>query len=388
MRRTVLVAAIGCMFALMAPPQPAAAQDRVTIGVLTALTGPLAAPGRFQMNGFNLAVEELNEAGGIQVGNRRLRVELRTYDTRGNPAEGATAMQRLTTVDRVPVVLGELSSGVVAAIGPIAADNEVPFVMTVPTGPNLTKQNNRYMFRVNAHNDQLTVALAEVVRARSWQPLAFIAWNNDAGRGGVAGMRSALPQGWPIAYTGFFNVGEVDFSAHVTNMRNAGARAVMLLMDEEPGSLAISQIRAAGLSVQLIGTLAMGSDRFLARLDAARLNGMVQYNAFPPNAPIARIQNFSRRYRAKFNEEAHGFAAQSYDGLMVAAAAITAAGTATDARRVRDALARTDHQGVIGQIRFDAEGQANPPIYVTEWCPDGRRRIVAPADVAADCGAG
>ncbi|MBL8839183.1 MAG: ABC transporter substrate-binding protein [Alphaproteobacteria bacterium] len=376
------------MFALMGLPQPAAAQDRVTIGVLTALTGPLAAPGRFQMNGFNLAVEELNEAGGIQVGNRRLRVELRTYDTRGNPAEGATAMQRLTTVDRVPVVLGELSSGVVAAIGPIAADNEVPFVMTVPTGPNLTKQNNRYMFRVNAHNDQLTVALAEVVRARGWQPLAFIAWNNDAGRGGVAGMRSALPQGWPISYTGFFNVGEVDFSAHVTNMRNSGARAVMLLMDEEPGSLAISQIRAAGLSAQLIGTLAMGSDRFLARLDAARLNGMVQYNAFPPNAPIARIQNFSRRYRAKFNEEAHGFAAQSYDGLMVAAAAITAAGTATDARRVRDALARTDHQGVIGQIRFDAEGQANPPIYVTEWCADGRRRIVAPADVVADCGAG
>ncbi len=388
MRRSILAAALFCIAALGVAPRETLAQDRVTIGVLTALTGPLAAPGRFQMNGFNLAVEELNEAGGIQVGNRRLRVELRTYDTRGNPAEGATAMQRLTTVDRVPVVLGELSSGVVAAIGPIAADNEVPFVMTVPTGPNLTKQNNRYMFRVNAHNDQLTQALATVARERNWQPLAFIAWNNDAGRGGVSGMRAALPQGWPIAYTGFFNVGEVDFSAHVTNMRNAGARAVMLLMDEEPGSLAIAQIRAAGLPVQLIGTLAMGSDRFLARLDAARLNGMVQYNAFPPNAPIQRIQNFSRRYREKFNEEAHGFAAQSYDGLMVAAAAITAAGSATDGRRVRDALARTDYNGVIGRIRFDAEGQADPPVYVTEWCADGRRRIIAPADAQAECGGG
>ena len=388
MRRSILAAALFCIAALGVAPRETLAQDRVTIGVLTALTGPLAAPGRFQMNGFNLAVEELNEAGGIQVGNRRLRVELRTYDTRGNPAEGATAMQRLTTVDRVPVVLGELSSGVVAAIGPIAADNEVPFVMTVPTGPNLTKQNNRYMFRVNAHNDQLTQALATVARERNWQPLAFIAWNNDAGRGGVSGMRAALPQGWPIAYTGFFNVGEVDFSAHVTNMRNARARAVMLLMDEEPGSLAIAQIRAAGLPVQLIGTLAMGSDRFLARLDAARLNGMVQYNAFPPNAPIQRIQNFSRRYREKFNEEAHGFAAQSYDGLMVAAAAITAAGSATDGRRVRDALARTDYNGVIGRIRFDAEGQADPPVYVTEWCADGRRRIIAPADAQAECGGG
>ena len=385
MRRFLLAASLAWAMAMTA--SPVLAQERVVIGVLTALTGPLAAPGRFQMNGFNLAVDALNEAGGIQVGSRRLRVELRAYDTRGNPAEGASGMQRLTTVDRVPVVLGEVSSAVVAAIGPIAADNEVPFVMTVPTATSLTQQGNQFLFRVNAHSDQLTEGLAALVRERGLQPLAFIAWNNDAGRGGVTGMRAAMPQGWGFAYAGYFNVGEVDFSAHVTNIRNSGARAVMLMMDEEPGSLAISQIRAAGLPVQLIGTLAMGSDRFLTRLDAARLAGMLQYSAFPPNAPIPRIQAFARRYREKFNEEAHGFAAQSYDGLMIAAAAITAAG-ALDGRRVRDALARTDYQGVIGPIRFDATGQASPPIYVTEWCADGRRRIVAPADMRADCGAG
>ena len=161
----------------------------------------------------------------------------------------------------------------------------------------------------------------------------------------------------------------------------------MLFMDEEPGSLAISQIRAAGLNVQLIGTLAMGSDRFLSRLDAQRLAGMVQYNAFPPNAPAPRIQAFSRRYQARFNEEAHGFAAQSYDGLMMAAAAIRAANGLQGAR-VRDALARITHEGVTGTLRFDAEGQAHPPVYVTEWCPDGRRSILFPAELAAGCGAG
>jgi branched-chain amino acid transport system substrate-binding protein len=258
----------------------------------------------------------------------------------------------------------------------------------VPTGPSLTKQRNRWVFRVNAHNDMLGKALADFVAQRDWKPLAFIAWNNDAGRGGVAGMRAALPAGWPIAYTGYFNVGEVDFSAHITNIRNAGARAVMLFMDEEPGSLAIAQIRAAGLQVQLIGTLAMGSDRFLSRVDAQRLAGMVQYNAFPPNAPLPRIQEFSRRYRARFNEEAHGFAAQSYDGLMMAAAAIAAAGDATNGARIRDALARIEHEGVTGHLRFDAEGQADPPVYVTEWCPDGRRSILYPTDMAAGCGAG
>lgn len=386
LRRRTVSAAIGA--SLLGAATGARAQGgAITLGILTALSGPLAAPGRFQMNGFNLARDELNEAGGIELGNRRLRVDLRVYDTRGNPAEGASAMQRLTTVDRVPVVLGELSSGVVPAVAPIAEENEVPFIMTVPTGPTLTRGRNRFLFRVNAHNDQLGKSLADFVVGRGWRPLAFIAWNNDAGRGGVQGMREALPAGFPISYTGYFNVGEVDFSAHITNIRNSGARAVMLFMDEEPGSLAISQIRAARLDVQLIGTLAMGSDRFLARLDAQRLSGMVQYNAFPPNAPMPRIQAFSQRYRARFNEEAHGFAAQSYDGLMMAAAAIRAAG-APEGRRIRDALARIEHQGVTGTLRFDAQGQADPPVYVTEWCPDGRRSILFPAEMAAGCGAG
>ena len=387
MSRRTVSAAIAAGLAGMARSARAQSAGTVTFGISTALSGPLAAPGRFQMNGFNLARDTLNEAGGIEVGARRLRVELKVYDTRGNPAEGASAMQRLATVDRVPVVLGELSSGVVPAQAPIAEENEIPYIMTVPTGPTLTKSRNPYLFRVNAHNDMLGQALADFIATRDWKPIAFIAWNNDAGRGGVRSMQQALPQGFPVAYTGYFNVGEVDFSAHITNIRNANARAVMLFMDEEPGSLAISQIRAAGLQVQLIGTLAMGSDRFLERLDAQRLSGMVQYNAFPPNAPIPGIADFSRRYRARFNEEAHGFAAQSYDGLMVAAAAIRAAGS-TEGKRIRDALARIEYDGVTGKIRFDAEGQAHPPVYVTEWCPDGRRSILYPAESAAGCGAG
>lgn len=374
------------MFAALAAPA-ALAQGKITIGVVTALTGPLAAPGKFQMNGFRLAEEEINKAGGVQVGNQKLPIELKVYDTRGNPSEGASAMQRLATVDKVPLVLGELSSGVAAAIGPIADDNELPFIMTVPTGPNLTEQGQKYVFRVNAHNTQLNAALSDFLAKQGWHPVAFIAWNNDAGRGGVNGMKQMLSTA-KDGYVGYFNVGEVDFTSHVSNIRANKAQAVMLLMDEEPGALAIKQIRDAGLKVHLVGTLAMGSDRFLKRLDAKRLDGMVQYNAFPPNLATPRIRNFSERYKAKYGEEAHGFAAQSYDGLMVAVSAIQRAGTVSKGSAIRDALAKTDHQGVIGPIRFDRKGQASPPVYVTQWCPDGTRRVLYPESMKAGCGAG
>jgi branched-chain amino acid transport system substrate-binding protein len=365
----------------------AAAQGKVTLGIVTSLSGPMAAPGKFQMNGFRLAEEEINGGGGFALGGSRYTLELKAYDTRANPAEGASAMQRLATVDKVPVVLGELHSGVAAAEAPIAQDYGVPLILTIPTGPNLTEQGNRFLFRANANNDQLTQALAEFIAKQGWTPLAFIAWNNDAGRGGVNGMKKLL--GDPkIGYVGYFNVGEVDFSSHVSNIRAGNARAVMLLMDEEPGSLAIKQIRDAGLKTQLVGTLAMGSDRFLKRLDAARLEGMVQYNAFPPNADVPRIRAFSERYRKKYGEEAHGFAAQSYDGLMLAVAAMQKAGSVTDGRKIRDALAAIEHDGVIGRIKFDAKGQAHPPVYVTQWCTDGKRRILYPESLKADCGAG
>ena len=59
-------------------------------------------------------------------------------------------------------------------------------------------------------------------------------------------MRKELPKSVEFGYVGYFNVGEVDFSSHIANIRSSGAKAVMLLMDEEPGALAIKQIRDAG----------------------------------------------------------------------------------------------------------------------------------------------
>ncbi len=384
MRKLLLTTALAAAF--MAPA--AYADETVTIGIVTAQTGPLAAPGKFQMNGFNLAVDEINGNGGFQVGDTTYMLELKVYDTRCNAAEGASAMQRLATVDQVPIVLGELCSPVAAAEAPIAQDFQVPLVVTVPTASSLTEQGNPYFFRVNANSGQLNAALAAFVETIDSEPLSFIAWNNDTGRGGANGMRELLPEDFEFGYIGFFNVGEVDFANHITNIRNEDSKAIMLLMDEEPGALAIRQIRDAGLDAKLIGTLAMGSNRFLDRLNAEYLNGMVQYSSFPPNAPMERIKNFSDTYKEKYGEESHGFAAQSYDGVFVAVEAMKAAGTTTDGAAIRDALAEISVDGVIGTISFDEKGQASPPVYITEWCEDGSRKIIAPEDLVADCGAG
>lgn len=388
MVRPFLAAVVCALASLSALNSAGAAEKSLEIGIVGARTGPLAAAGKFQFNGFELAVDHINQTGGIKIGSDTYKVALKIYDTHCNAAEGASAMERLASVDHVPVVLGEVCSPTAAAEAPIASDYSIPLILTVPTAPDLTKQGNTFLFRVNADTDQLSKALAAYVAQNNWSPLAFIAWNNDAGRGGVNGMKALLPKNIAIGYVGYFDVGTVDFSSDVTNIRKSGARAVMLLMDEEPGALAIRQIRDGGLDVQLVGTLAMGSDRFLKRLDAKYLDGMVQYNAFPPGAPAPRIVEFAKTYRTKFGEEAHGFAAQSYDGLMLAAKAMQAAGTVTDGAAIRKALSAQSYDGVIGHIQFDGNNQAHPPVYVTQWCKDGTRKIDFPTDMKSACGAG
>jgi len=380
-----LVAGAAAVALVVSSPSSA---ETLTIGIVSATTGPLAAPGKFQLNGFKLAAEEVNAKGGVSVGGKTYKVELKIYDTHCNAAAGASAMQRLASVDKVPVVLGELCSSVAAAEAPIAKDFKLPLILTVPTGPSLTRGGNPYLFRVNSHAALLNKGLAAFIAAKGWSPISYIAWNNDAGRGGVRTLGAQLPKNIKNAYTGYFNVGEVDFSSHISNIRAKNAKAVVLLMDEEPGSLAIKQIRSSGLNIQLIGTLAMGSNRFLKRLDKKTIAGMVQYSAFPPKADVPRIKNFSARYEKKYGEEAHGFAAQSYDGLMIALAAMKNGGTVTDRNRIREELAKIDYTGVMGKIRFDKNGQASPPVYITEWCDDGTRKILAPADAAAGCGKG
>ena len=273
----------------------AAAERTLEIGIVTARTGPLAAPGKFQLNGFQLAVDELNKGGGVKIGGATYQLALKVYDTHCNAAEGASAMQRLANVDHVPVVLGEVCSPAAAAEAPVASDYSMPLILTVPTAPDLTKQGNTFLFRVNSDTDQLNKALAIYVGQNHWSPLSFIAWNNDAGRGGVNGMKTLLPKDIAVGYVGYFDVGVVDFSSDVTNIRKSGAHAVMLFMDEEPGALSASvKCATPALIPSWLGRSPWARTAFSNASDAKYLDGMVQYSAFPPGAPLPRIQNLAR----------------------------------------------------------------------------------------------
>lgn len=362
--------------------------NTVTVGIVSPGTGSAAARGVLQLNGFKLAVEHIRKSGGFTVAGEKYAVALKIYDTKCSAEEGSTAMRDLTASDRVPVVLGEICDEAADAEARIAQQHGVPIVFTAPTGDGLTSDNNPWVFRVNPRQRQLVAALAQYIGGQAWSPLAMIARNSDAGRLGVHNMKALLPRAIHSGYVGYFNSGAEDFAGHIAQLRKTTAAAALLLMDAEPASALIIQLHKAGLKIPLAGMPATGSDSFGRRLDGDHLDGMVQAAVFPPEADVPGIKSFGARYRTMYKSDPHGLAAHAYDGLFAAVDAMRRAGTVSDAKAVRDALTRTDLPGISGRVRFDATGQSAPPVYITGWCADGKRRILAPKMAVAPCGKG
>ncbi len=360
--------------------------NTVTLGIVSPTTGSAASRGMLQLNGFRLAAEHIRKSGGFTVAGKKFGVEFKIRDSGCNADGGAKAMRELTGADRVPVVLGEICDEAAGAEAAIARKRGVAIVFTGPTGDALTAGDNSWVFRINARRRQIDAALADYIGAQPWSRVAVIARNSDSGRLGVRRMKLLLPGPIGRGYVGFFNSGAEDFAGHIAKLH--AADAALLLMDQEPASALIRQLRDAGLTIPLAGLPATGSVAFGRRFEGDQLDGVFQTTVFPPRANVPGIKSFGAAYRSKYQSEPNGFAAHAYDGVFAAVDAMRRAGTVSDAKAVRGALARTDMPGVTGPIRFDTTGQNAPPVFITGWCAGGKRRILAPKSAAAPCGKG
>ncbi len=357
----------------------AVAQQIVSVGIVSATSGPLAEAGKSQLSGFKLAAKELKKAGGFTVGGKKYVIDLKIHDTRCGVDEGSAAIRNLVRRDRVPVVLGEVCDSAAVAEAAAARQLEVPIVFTAPTLDGLTTEENSWVFRINAPARQLNSVMAKFIAERRWSPLAFLARDDALGRKRVARIKDVLPGGIRRGHVGYFDAAAPDFAPLIAKLRSTGAAAVMLLTDAKFGGKAIKQIQAAGLDLRIIGSPENGGDQSA---------GMVRIITFAPEAEIPAVRNFDTRYRAEFNQSPDGYAAASYDGLFVVVDAMRRAGSVADAEAIRDALAKTRLNGVTGPIRFDETGQSAPTVYVTGQCEKSGRRILAPAHIAGSCGGG
>jgi branched-chain amino acid transport system substrate-binding protein len=354
-----LIANAGCNSASTNPEQ------EILLGHYASLTGSEATFGQSTENGIQLAVEEINAAGGVDG----KQVKVITYDDKGDPREAGSAVTRLISRDRVVAVLGEVASSLSLAGGQICQDNGVPMVSPSSTNPKVTKIGDR-IFRVCFIDPFQGSVCAKFARESEQIKATTAAILYDQSAAYAVGLQEEFEKafvalGGKIATKQTYQAGDSDFAAQLTSIRAANPQVVFVPgYYTDVGAIAI-QARKLGLSVPLLGGDGWDSSK-LGEIGGEAIDGCFYSNHYSHEDPNPKVQDFLKKYQAKFGEIPDGLAALGYDAAIILCQAIDRA-ESTDGAKIATELAATkDYDGVTGNISIDADRNAVKPAVMLE----------------------
>jgi branched-chain amino acid transport system substrate-binding protein len=342
-----------------AAPAPAKAEapaaTTVKIGHVAPLTGGIAHLGKDNENGARMAVDEINAAGGLDVGGAKVKLELVAEDDKADPKEGTLAAQKLVDAGVVAVV-GHLNSGTSIPASKIYSDANVTQISPSATNPKLTEQGFKTTFRVVANDNQQGAVLANFAATEMKAKTIAIIDDRTAYGQGLADVveRVAKEKGLKVVAREFTNDKATDFNAILTKVRAAKPDVVMYGgMDATAGPMA-KQMKQLGIKAPMLAGDGVCSPEFI-KLAGDAAGVLTCSMAGEAVEKLAKGADFVARYKAKFNQDVQVYSPYSYDAVYVIADAIKRAGKAERAA-ITAAMPATNYQGVTGTIAFDEKG--------------------------------
>jgi branched-chain amino acid transport system substrate-binding protein len=356
----------------------ATAQETVRIGVVQPMTGPVAYDGNIYVNTVKMLVDDLNAKGGV-LGKK---IELVIEDGACNPAQSVNAAEKLVVRDKVVGLLGAFCSTSTAAVMEVAKKHKVPLITGISTAAQLTEQGNPYFFRAVATTPMLGNAFGPVLpKALNAKRFAFLTLNDDWGRSMQASYPKAIESGGgQIVANEFFQQSDLQFLSQITKVKAANPDAIVLAANTQQAVALSKQIRELGVTVPLVGEGAWSSDSYikLAGPAAEGVYGLVEY-VYTIKSPINEA--FVKEFQAKLKENPSKFAGAAHNVLHIMVDAIGRAGT-TDPEKIRAALEKTDYNGLVGNIKFDAKHQAYGQTVYLSLVKNGVPDVVETAKIA------
>lgn len=332
---------------------PARAAD-ITIGAAESLSGGAAQYGNNIRNGFQLAVDEINAAGGVGGNKIKLIVE----DDQTRKEEAINVFKKLIFQDNALMVFGPTLSNTALAAHPIAQGAKTVAMGTSTTIPGITDPGN-YVFR-NAVTEGLVipVTLKTAHEKLGFKKVAVLYGNNDLlSKGGYDVFKQALQdQHIEVTTTETFATGDVDFKAQLTKIKGTNPDAVVLsALIAEAGPI-MAQARQMGINAPFIGGNGLNSPKLFELAPGAASDNVWVGGPWSLDNATPENTQFIAAYKARYNGNPDQFAAQAYDAMYIAAAALKnvhlSGDTAKDRAALRDALAAVQWTGATGPFKF------------------------------------
>ena len=343
------------------PTEAAPPSDTILLGEVGSLTGSEAAFGISTRNGIELAIEEANAAGGV----KGKKLAVRVYDDQSKPEEAGSAATRLVTQDKVVAILGEVASSNSLAMAPKAQEAKVPMVSPSSTNPKVTEVGD-YIFRVCFIDPFQGAVMARYSRETlKFSQVAILTDKKSAYSEGLTEVfqKKFTELGDKILGVEAYSKGDTDFRAQLTNLKKLKPEGVYVPGYYQDVALIAEQAKELGLKVTLMGGDGWDSEK-LFELGGTAVDGSYVSNHYSSDDPSPRVQEFIKRYQAKFGSSPDSLAALGYDSARVVIDALKRAPDMSGPA-LRDEIAKTrDFPGVAGTITLDANRNPVKPAVV------------------------
>lgn len=375
---TLMVLGLG----LLAPA--ASAQEGVAVGIITSQTGRFATFGRMQLAGYQVALEEINAAGGVKGHPLRLIIE----DDTSNQNAALSAAERLINAG-VPMILGTYSSGISKPLAAYAARQRVPLIVSGSAADEITRPGSPWVFRAKTNATSYAISLLNLADSLGGMETMAILHGSGAFETSVADAaeRIAQERGYRVVGRDVYDRGLTDFRPILNRFRSLQPDMVFMVSYEEDSVAIMRQAKEVNLTPKMFagGAAGFALDTFIQGAgDAAEY--VFSATSWTPSVAYPGAQELYRRLvEALRGEEPSYHAAEAYMALMVAADALTRADS-LEPNAVREALRATQLQTAAGPVTFeDYDGfvNQNPLEMVVEQVQDGRFVTVYPFEIAA-----
>jgi branched-chain amino acid transport system substrate-binding protein len=364
---------------------PSVSGATIKIGAVVPTTGRYAAGGELVKNAYELAVEDINKAGGVDVNGTKMQIELTILDDESDPTKTVQRLETLNSSNQVSAYLGGFGSDLHAAAAAVAEKNKIPYVGIAFALKKIHENGYQYLFSPFPKSPDIAKSSFDLLDSLSPKPtkVAIFAETTDWGNelGGL--WRNEIQsRGYQLVDDEQYAPGAKDFAPLISKAKDAGAQVVLGLPNGPDGTTIVKQMKELAYTPQALFLIrAPDGATWASNLgkdgdDVMLIQGWAATVNFPGS------QDMAKRYQAKYNKSAQSSVGCAYAAVQILADAISRA-KSTDRQAIRDAIAATDLKDtVIGPVKFNSDGTGQVISIVTQY-QDGVQVAVWPKDQAA-----
>jgi branched-chain amino acid transport system substrate-binding protein len=359
--------ALAACGALALSMSPAAAQEKLKVGIMVTLSGPSAVLGQQARDGFQLAVRQMGgKLGGLDT-------EVVVVDDELKPDVAVTKVRGLLERDQVNFVVGPIFSNVLQAIHkPVIESNAFLISPNAGTSNFAGAQCSPNFFVTSYQNDQNHEVLGKYAQDKGFKRVFLMTPNYQAGRDSMAGFKRHFKG--EVVQELYTPLGQLDFSAELAQVAAARPDAVFTFMPGGMGVNLVRQYRQAGLAnIPFLSAFTVDESTLPAQQDAAV--GFFGGANWAPNMDNPQSRAFVAAYEAAYNSVPGTYAMQAYDAaLMIDAAIRSAGGKVSDRNAVRAGLRKADFKSLRGDFKIGVNGYPIQDFYLVQAVkrPDGK----------------